>query len=124
VAFANLADASLLRLCQGEKVRPFLPVAPGDDRNTVSAPVGSYQANPWGLHDMHGNVAEWTRNGDLPYPFRADDPRHTALGTRRIVRGGSWYDRPDFARSGSRASHWPWQRVFDVGFRVVCDAGR
>jgi len=124
VAFANLADASLLRLCQGERVRPFLPVAPGDDRHTVSAAVGSYQANPWGLHDLHGNVAEWTRSADLPYPFRADDPRHATSGTRRVVRGGSWYDRPDFARSGSRRSHWPWQRVFDIGFRVVCDAGR
>jgi formylglycine-generating enzyme required for sulfatase activity len=47
VAFANLADASLLKLCQGERVRPFLPVAPVDDKNTVSAPVGSYQPNPW-----------------------------------------------------------------------------
>jgi formylglycine-generating enzyme required for sulfatase activity len=120
--FANLADASLLRICQGERVRPFLPVDPVDDKNTVSAPVGSYQANPWGLHDMHGNVAEWTRSAYLPYPFRADDPRHAAPGARKAVRGGSWYDRANLARSGARGSYWPWQRVFNVGFRVVCEA--
>jgi formylglycine-generating enzyme required for sulfatase activity len=148
--FANLADASLLRLCQGERVRPFLPVAPWDDKNTVSAPVGTYQANPWGLHDMHGNVAEWTRSAYLPYPFRAGtgspfvlergarppsgetggqapspgavkEPVPAAPGTRRAVRGGSWYDRADFARSAARMSYWPWQRVFNVGFRAVCE---
>jgi formylglycine-generating enzyme required for sulfatase activity len=121
-AFANLADASLLRLCQGmEKVRPFLAVDPVDDKHTVSAPVGSYRANAWGLSDMHGNVAEWTASAYLPYPFRADDPRHAARDVRKAVRGGSWYDRADLARSGCRTSYWPWQRVFDVGFRVVCE---
>jgi len=120
-AFANLADASLLRLCQGmEKVRPFLAVDPVDDKQTVSAPVGSYRANAWGLSDMHGNVAEWTRSAYLPYPYRADDPRHAARDLRKVVRGGSWYDRADLARSGCRTSYWSWQRVFDVGFRVVC----
>jgi len=121
-AFANLADASLLRLCQGEKIRPFLPVASEDDKNTVSAPVGSYQPNPWGLHDLHGNVAEWTCSTDLPYPFRGDDTRHADPRSRKVVRGGAWYGRADLARSGCRISYWPWQRVFDVGFRVVCPA--
>ena len=121
-AFANLADTSLLRLCQGmEKVRPFLAIDPVDDKHTVSAPVGSYRANAWGLSDMHGNVAEWTRSAYLPYPFRADDPHHTARDVRKVVRGGSWYDRADLARSGCRTSYWPWQRVFDVGFRVICE---
>jgi hypothetical protein len=70
---------------------------------------------------MHGNVAEWTASAYLPYPFRADDPRHAARDVRKAVRGGSWYDRADLARSGCRTSYWPWQRVFDVGFRVVCE---
>jgi len=142
--FANLADASLLRLCQGERVRPFLAVDPVDDKNTVSAPVASYQANSWGLHDLHGNVAEWTRSPYRPYPYREDDGRNIAIADARlpladfkaqsqianrksaiaqrfVVRGGSWYDRADLARTGSRTSYWPWQRVFDVGFRVVCE---
>ena len=71
---------------------------------------------------MHGNVAEWTSSAYLPYPFRADDPRHAAADTHRVVRGGSWQQRADQARSGWRTSYWPWQRVFNVGFRVVCEA--
>ena len=84
-------------------------------------PVGQKKPNAWGLFDMHGNVGEWTRSAYLPYPFRRDDPRHSDPTVRRVVRGGSWYDRADLARSGCRTSYWPWQRVFDVGFRVVCE---
>jgi formylglycine-generating enzyme required for sulfatase activity len=122
--FANLADASLLnlgKLAAMEKVQPFFPVDPVDDKQTVSAPVGAYRPNPWGLHDLHGNAAEWTASAYLPYPFRADDPRHAAGDTRKTVRGGSWRERADWARSGCRTSYWPWQRVFNVGFRVVCE---
>jgi formylglycine-generating enzyme required for sulfatase activity len=122
-AFANLAESALLELGRQaalEKVRPFFAVEPGDDRQTVAAPVGSYQPNAWGLFDVHGNVAEWTASAELPYPFRADDPRHAAPSARRIARGGSWRQRADLARSGCRLSYQPWQRVFDVGFRVVC----
>jgi formylglycine-generating enzyme required for sulfatase activity len=105
-----------------EKVKPFFAVEPADDKHAVSAPVGSYRPNPWGLYDMHGNVAEWTSSAYLPYPFRPDDPRHAAADTRKVVRGGSWRERADLARSGCRTSYWPWQRVFNVGFRVACEA--
>ena len=130
--FANLADASLhdftgwartsVPFGRLERVRQFCAVDPVNDKQRISAPVGSYQANAWGLHDMHGNVGEWTASAYLPYPFRGHDPRHAQPGLRRAVRGGSWYDRADLARSGCRTSYWPWQRVFDVGFRVVCQA--
>lgn len=130
-SFANLADASLLNFTgwprttpfgRVELVRQFYVVDPVDDTQRVSAAVGSYRPNPWRLHDMHGNVSEWTRSTYLPYPFRADDPRHADPDARKVVRGGSWYDRADLARSGCRTSYWPWQRIFDVGFRVVCEA--
>jgi len=129
--FANLADASLLNFTgwprttpfgRLELVKQFYAVDPVNDKQRVSAAVGSYRPNPWGLHDMHGNVSEWTRSAYLPYPFRAADVRHTKRGARKVVRGGSWFDRADLARSGCRNSHWPWQRIFDVGFRVVCEA--
>jgi formylglycine-generating enzyme required for sulfatase activity len=130
-SFANLADMSLLGFTQwprtavgfsrGERVRQFYMVDSVNDRHRVAAPVGSFGPNSWGLQDMHGNVAEWTGSADLPYPFRAADPRHADPRARRVVRGGSWFDRADLARSGSRTSYWPWQRVFDVGFRVVCE---
>ena len=121
-AFANLADAALLGLCRMELVGPFLPSDPANDGQTVSAAVGSYQPNAWGLCDMHGNVAEWTASAYVPYPFRADDPRHAAPDSRRVVRGGSWFDQAKCARSAYRLSYHPWQRVFNVGFRVVCEA--
>ena len=130
--FANLADASLLNFTgwprrttpwgRLERVKQFYAVDPVNDKRRVSAAAGSYRPNPWGLHDMHGNVAEWTRSAYLPYPFRAADPRHTKGGARKVTRGGSWFDRADLARSGCRTSYWPWQRIFDVGFRVVCEA--
>ena len=122
-SFANLADASLIKPSGGEeRVQQFYAVDPVDDKQRVSAAAGQYQPNPWGLHDVHGNVSEWTKSAYLPYPFRADDPRHANPDIRRVVRGGSWYDRADLARSGCRTSYWPWQRIFDVGFRVVCEA--
>jgi formylglycine-generating enzyme required for sulfatase activity len=129
--FANLADASLLNssgwartkapFSRTERVRPFYAADSVNDGQPVSAEVGSYRPNAWGLHEMHGNVAEWTTSAYLPYPFHADDPRHADASLRKTVRGGSWYDRADLARSASRIGYWPWQRVFDVGFRVVCE---
>jgi formylglycine-generating enzyme required for sulfatase activity len=83
--------------------------------------VGGYAANPWGLFDMHGNVAEWTRSAHRPYPWRADDGRNNPAGEEdRVARGGSWYDRPERARSAFRQHYAPWQRVYNVGFRLIC----
>jgi len=92
-----------------------------NDKAIVTAPVGSYQPNAWGLHDMHGNAAEWTRTTYKPYPYRDDDGRNdtTAMG-RRVVRGGSFFDRPKRCRSAFRLDYPAWQRLFNVGFRVVC----
>jgi formylglycine-generating enzyme required for sulfatase activity len=123
-AFANLADSTLLdlgRQAAMEKVKPFFAVEPADDKQAVSAPVGSYRPNAWGLYDMHGNVAEWTASADLPYPFRLENPLHGSSDTRKIVRGGSWQQRADLSRSACRQSYHSWQRIFNVGFRVVCE---
>jgi len=72
---------------------------------------------------MHGNVGEWTAGAYLPYPFRADNPRHLAPDTRKVARGGSWFDEARCARVAYRVSYPLWQRVLNVGFRVVCRAG-
>jgi formylglycine-generating enzyme required for sulfatase activity len=92
-----------------------------DDGQRVSAPVSSYSPNAWGLCDMHGNVAEWTRSAYRPYPYRDRDGRNDlAARGKRVVRGGSWYDRPKRCRSAFRQAYPADQPVYDVGFRVVC----
>ena len=126
---ANLADHCLFKVdtfdpwkLPSGAIHPWRPaIDTVDDGHRVSAPAGSYAANPWGLFDMHGNVAEWTRSAHHPYPWHADDGRNEPAGQDdRVARGGSWYDRPQRARSAFRQHYAPWQRVFDVGFRVVC----
>jgi formylglycine-generating enzyme required for sulfatase activity len=93
-----------------------------DDRAIVTAPVGKRKPNAWGLHDMHGNAAEWTRTTYRPYPYRDDDGRNAPAGPgpgRKVVRGGSFFDPPRRARSAFRLAYPAWQRVFNVGFRVA-----
>jgi formylglycine-generating enzyme required for sulfatase activity len=130
---ANLADLMLREfVCDPyNKVRaPFANPGkyddwiPKDERfndgGFVSEDVGRYQTNAWGLADVHGNVAEWTRSAYRPYPYRADDGRNDpSLSEVRVVRGGSWRDRPDSARSACRLSYRSYQPVFNVGFRIV-----
>ena len=109
--FANLADKSIRELAY-QGWRPKAPdIAARDDRfndgHLVTADVGSFKPNTWGLYDMHGNAAEWTASA--------------YTGDQRVVRGGSWFDLPVRARSAARWGYEPWQKVFNVGFRVVCD---
>jgi len=120
-AFANLADASLSRYQRRDSPDWMLKDARSDDRAIVTADAGSYQANPWGLHDMHGNACEWTASTYAPYPA-GDGRRETGdRGQRKVVRGGSWYDRPYRGRSAFRLSYPAWEKVFNVGLRVVCE---
>ena len=93
-----------------------------DDGAVATAEVGGYEPNAWGLHDMHGNAAEWTLSSYTPYPYQDADGRNALNpGGRRVVRGGSFHDRPTRCRSAFRLSYPAWQRVHNVGFRVVCD---
>ena len=93
-----------------------------DDGQLVTADVGGYKPNAWGLYDMHGNAREWTRSAYRPYPYKAGDGRETpGEADRIVVRGGSWRDRPKRCRSAFRLSYPSWRKVFDVGFRVVVE---
>ncbi|MHC4399516.1 MAG: SUMF1/EgtB/PvdO family nonheme iron enzyme [Planctomycetota bacterium] len=135
--FANLADATLSEfVCHPYKKHrePFANPSKYDDwipKDTrfddggfVSEKGGAYQPNAWGLCDMHGNVAEWTRSAFRPYPYRADDGRDgPSAADARVVRGGSWRDRPTRCRSAFRLAYRPYQAVYNVGFRVICEVG-
>jgi len=120
--FANLADRSVLALCRRDSPKWIPAVATVNDGATVTADVGKYQPNSWGIHDMHGNVSEWTLTTYKPYPYDPTDGRDAGLADGpKVVRGGSFYDRPERARSAFRLSYPAWQRVFNVGFRVVSE---
>lgn len=125
--YANYADSSVA------SVKPWaLRDAAHNDGERVSAVVGKYLPNAWGLCDLHGNVAEWCSSLYRPYPYTASaetpDPQITDASQApvdpgaRVVRGGSWDDRPVRVRSAARLGYQPDLRVYNVGFRVVCTA--
>jgi formylglycine-generating enzyme required for sulfatase activity len=92
-----------------------------NDGSLLTVAPGAYQPNAWGLCDVHGNAAEWTRTAYRPYPHYADDGRDDpSTPGRKVVRGGSWRDRPKRCTSSFRLSYQPYQRVYNVGFRVIC----
>ena len=118
----NLADASYHLSAGPQAVDWLLRVEDVNDGAQVTARGGRYQPNAWGLFDMHGNVAEWTRSAYRSYPYDAADGREeeSAAGPR-VARGGSYADRPVRARSAFRLAYEPWQAVHNVGLRVVCE---
>ncbi len=84
--------------------------------------VKQYKPNPWGLYDMVGNVNEWTRSDYRAYPYKADDGRNDGdVKTKKVARGGSWFDRPKTAGSSVRFPYESYQMVFNVGFRVIIE---
>ena len=93
------------------------------NQNSDSAthPVGTKKANPWGLHDLHGNVCEWCLD-----PWQGNLPGGTVTNrfenlesSLRVARGGSWLYEARFARAANRDSYGALNRCSDVGFRLV-----
>ncbi len=101
--------------------------------------TASRKPNAWGLHDMHGNVAEWVLDSYAPYPASpegsvAKDPIHLLKGAPHVVRGGSWDDDAPALRSAARRASAPEWNAQDpqnpkslwyltnggmIGFRIV-----
>lgn len=83
--------------------------------------VGKKNANPWGLHDMHGNVSEWCGDTYASYPSSAvtDPGLAEPLGTFRVLRGGSWFSSSDRCRSVIRVRSVPSNRFDYLGFRLI-----
>jgi len=86
-----------------------------------TAPVGSFPANAFGLHDMHGNVFEWCDDWFGDYPAKdAIDPEGPKGGRQRVLRGGAWDSGPFACRSAFRYAFNPASRRSYFGFRLCC----
>lgn len=87
-----------------------------------TAPVGSFAPNPFGLYDMAGNAWEWVQDCyHVDYVGAPSDGSAWMVGAcwRRVVRGGSWKDRPRNLRSAFRGRGTPGERVNAIGFRLA-----
>lgn len=110
-----------------------------DNSDDTYQEVGQKKANPWGLHDMHGNVSEWVLDQHDPEYYsqsdKSQDPLNIPLKLYpRVVRGGGWDNDPEMLRSAARTasdedwkiqdpqfpkSIWYHTDALSVGFRVV-----
>jgi formylglycine-generating enzyme required for sulfatase activity len=94
------------------------------DRYWGPAPVASFEPNPFGLHDIGGNVSEWTMDCWHDTYLRApiDGSAWVNPGCKlRVIRGGYWASSPDQARAAYRVSAQPEHRDARVGFRIARD---
>jgi iron(II)-dependent oxidoreductase len=97
----------------------------GEVRLKRTTPVGSYPqgVSPYGCYDMGGNVYEWCSDWFHPEAYKkspAQNPQGPIDGRRKVIRGGSWVPRGEFAaRCANRAAYAPTELVHNVGFRIV-----
>ncbi|MGF1583658.1 MAG: formylglycine-generating enzyme family protein [Gemmataceae bacterium] len=147
-AHANVADETLEKTYPREVLRQRADYKGKNDGYVFTSPVGHFQSNPWGLHDMHGNVWEWCQDrfSDKYYQNRVEKvggknwrrqrdlvvidpqgPKTTSqhkYGDWRSLRGGSWYVSPFGCRCDYRGFAEAEDSFSYIGFRVVREVGR
>lgn len=112
--YANVADQT------AKKIFPNLTIHACDDGHVHTAPVGSFQPNAWLLHDMLGNVWEWTCSAyDKNYGGAEQRCAGNDTIETRVVRGGAWDESPAWVRSALRYGDSPTLRYGNEGFRLA-----
>jgi len=100
-------------------------VRPNNDKfRERTTPIGTFRPNGWGLYDMHGNVWEWCEDGYKLFTRAARiDPRARTRARRGsyVLRGGSWWNDRERARSASRHDLGPGSTGSAVGLRLCLD---
>jgi formylglycine-generating enzyme required for sulfatase activity len=112
--YANGADLTL------QPEYPEWPIANCDDGYVYTAPVGSFSANDFGLHDTLGNALEWV--GDCWTEVHDTNVSTAVLDgdcSRRALRGGSWYDGPKMLRAANRYGYSQIGNNYSLGFRIA-----
>ena len=116
--YANVFDLS--SAAELPSLRERWPPHDCDDGYARTAPVGKFRPNAFGLHDMLGNVWEWTCSGYEPrYAQRMMRCADTANDAHRVLRGGAWGEAIRFPRVANRLDFPPAARYDIVGFRVA-----
>jgi len=124
--YANLADLTYARVAGVKRLDPEQYVRCSDGF-AYTAPVGSFRPNGFGLHDMLGNVWQWT--GDPWHDSYAGAPSDGSVWDRdgvpgrQVLRGGSWAFPPADVRADTRFMGVSTMRMNTVGFRLVRAAG-
>jgi formylglycine-generating enzyme required for sulfatase activity len=116
VAVGNIADGTAK-----EKYPEWTTIA-ARDGYVYTAPVGRSHPNAWGLFDLHGNVWEWCADGYASDSYKqppGDDPPGAAPAPQRVIRGGSWGNGSQDARSAFRSGCTPEDRDSNLGFRLA-----
>jgi formylglycine-generating enzyme required for sulfatase activity len=116
--YANVADDTARRRW------PHWETHDCNDGYEVTAPVGSFEPNAFGLYDMLGNAFEWcedTYSEDAYRKHQRNNPIYTGEGSERVIRGGAWYSWPAGGRCAGRSDHPPegTTRDYFLGFRLL-----
>ena len=91
-----------------------------DNSGNTTHEVGTKTANELGIFDMTGNVYEWCQDRYGDYSSEAQtNPTGPETGSKRVTRGGCWFNSPRWCRVSNRVDHETWASGYLIGFRLA-----